>query len=74
LTSLWQEEYYILMGKGKITDYREDGPGGAGKRIGAEQAGKDDTCRCKEASKMTPRELLRLMIGDLTFWKKKNKE
>jgi hypothetical protein len=38
------------------------------------RAGTDDSCRCKEASKMTPGELLKLMIGDLTFWKKKNKE
>ena len=34
----------------------------------------DDSCRCKEASTMSPRELLRLMIGDLTFWKKMNKK
>ena len=53
-------------------------PGGPGKEEeGADpqaRAGKDDACRCKEASKMRPRELLRLMIGDLTFWKKANKE
>jgi len=36
-------------------------------------AGKDDPCRCKEASKMTPRELLELMMGDLAFWKKEKK-
>lgn len=35
--------------------------------------GKDGTCRCKEASKMTPRELLRLMFSDLTFWKREKK-
>ena len=34
----------------------------------------DDSCRCKEASTMSPRELLKLMIGDLTFWKKMNKK
>ncbi len=33
-------------------------------------AGSDETCRCKEASEMTPRQLLRLMIDDLAFWKK----
>ncbi len=33
----------------------------------------DDTCRCKEASTMTPRELLKLMIDDLAFWKKEKK-
>jgi hypothetical protein len=37
-------------------------------------AGSEDTCRCKETSKMTPRELLRLMMSDLTFWKKAKKE
>lgn len=33
-----------------------------------------DACRCKEASKMTPRELLELMMKDLAFWKKEKKE
>lgn len=28
------------------------------------------TCRCKEVSKKTLPELLRVMIKDLTFWKK----
>ncbi len=36
----------------------------------AAQAEADD-CRCKEMSKKTPRELLKAMIGDLSFWKKK---
>jgi len=42
----------------------------------AEQAtaGKNDDCRCKEASEMTPRELLKLMFSDLSFWKKAKKE
>jgi hypothetical protein len=79
LTSPWQEEYYIPMEKEKSIDYsRTDDPEGPGKEQVAgelqERAGKDDPCRCKEASTMTPRELLRLMIGDLTFWKKANKE
>jgi len=30
----------------------------------------EETCRCKEASNMTPRQLLGLMISDLAFWKK----
>ncbi len=34
---------------------------------------KEDACRCKEASEMTPRELIRLMISDLAFWKKAKK-
>lgn len=29
-------------------------------------------CRCKEVSKKTIPEMLKLMIGDLAFWKKKN--
>jgi hypothetical protein len=67
------------MEKGKITEeQRAVDPGGTGKGHDAAdpqaRADKDDSCRCKEASKMTPRELLRLMIGDLTFWKKTNKE
>jgi hypothetical protein len=36
-------------------------------------AGHDDACRCKETSKMTPRELLKLMMSDLAFWKKAKK-
>jgi hypothetical protein len=38
------------------------------------RAGEEDACRCKEASEMTPRQLLRLMISDLAFWKKARKE
>lgn len=34
----------------------------------------NDTCRCEETSKMTPRELLGLMMNDLAFWKKKGKQ
>ncbi len=38
------------------------------------QAGPDqDACRCKETSAMTPRELLKLMVSDLSFWKKGKK-
>jgi len=29
----------------------------------------DDVCRCKQTSEMTPRELLKLMMRDLAFWK-----
>jgi len=36
--------------------------------------GGDNSCRCKEASKMSPHQLLRLMINDLKFWKKEQKE
>lgn len=30
-----------------------------------------DECRCKEVSKKTPGELLRVMLGDLAFWRRK---
>lgn len=39
----------------------------------SKEEGKDDSCRCKEASEMTPRELLKLMMNDLAFWKKVKK-
>lgn len=32
-----------------------------------------EPCRCEETSKMTPRELLKLMMDDLAFWKKGKK-
>ncbi len=33
--------------------------------------GEGEDCRCKEMSKKTPRELLKVAIDDLSFWKKK---
>jgi hypothetical protein len=79
LTTPGNEEYYIFMAKGAITGEQTNaGPGGPGKENkpadAPAKADKDDPCRCKEASTMTPRELLKLMIGDLTFWKKVNKK
>jgi len=67
------------MEKGKIIGYqRTAAPGGPGKEHEVAdpqaRADTDDSCRCKEASKMTPGELLKLMIGDLTFWNKTNKK
>lgn len=38
-----------------------------------EEPAGDDACRCKETSRMTPRELLRLMMRDLAFWNKEKK-
>ena len=38
---------------------------------GSERAANDDACRCKEVSEMGPRQLVKLMISDLAFWKKK---
>jgi hypothetical protein len=32
--------------------------------------GTEESCRCKEVAKKTPREMLRLMIDDMAFWKK----
>ena len=50
------------------------GPGNEQETAGRHaDAGHDDACRCKEASKMTPRELIKLMISDLSFWKKAKK-
>jgi hypothetical protein len=61
-----------------ITRYRnniEPGDPGKEKEIFNRQAGtgSDDTCRCKEASKMSPGQLLKLMMSDLAFWKKGKK-
>jgi hypothetical protein len=51
-----------------------DGPGKEKKTTDTHAgAGHDDSCRCKEASGMTPRELLKLMMSDLAFWKKEKK-
>jgi hypothetical protein len=33
----------------------------------------NDACRCKEVSKMSPRQLFKVMISDLAFWKKSGK-
>ncbi len=34
-----------------------------------EEAG-EETCRCREVAEKTPKELLKLAIEDLSFWKK----
>jgi hypothetical protein len=34
---------------------------------------KREICRCKEASKMSPGQLLKLMMDDLAFWRKGKK-
>jgi hypothetical protein len=38
------------------------------------KAGHGDVCRCQETSKMSPRELIKIMMSDLAFWKKSKKE
>lgn len=50
-------------------------PGNPAKEKGSteEHAGHDESCRCKETSNMSPQELLKLMMSDLAFWKKKKK-
>ena len=48
------------------SDKRDDAISGERKREGEN----DITCRCKEVSKKTFPEMIRLMISDLAFWKK----
>ncbi len=50
-----------------------DRPGGANEKGEGEHQDQNNECRCKETSRMSPRELLRLMIDDLAFWKKNKK-
>jgi hypothetical protein len=33
----------------------------------------EDSCRCKEVAKKTPKELLKVAIDDLSFWKRTKK-
>jgi hypothetical protein len=35
--------------------------------------GDEESCRCKEVAKKTPKELLKVAIDDLSFWKKTKK-
>ncbi len=51
------------------------GVSGNEEESGKPQSGADnDTCRCKKTSEMTTRELFKLMINDLSFWKRVKKE
>jgi hypothetical protein len=52
---------------------KETQPGGpvAEKIVGPQALG--DDCRCKETALMTPRQLLRRMMDDLSFWKRAKK-
>jgi len=59
-----QKQNYDSSGK------RSDEKGNPAKQEAGE-AGEIE-CRCKEVSKKTLPELLRLMIKDLAFWKKKS--
>ncbi|HTG00094.1 MAG TPA: hypothetical protein VK654_05860 [Nitrospirota bacterium] len=61
--------------KGMIIRYtKEKSESHENKRADGSGTVPDDACRCKEVSKMTPRELLDLMMKDLAFWKKEKKE
>ena len=55
-------------------DERDPKSGSAGAERTERSSASDDACRCKETANMTPRELLRLMMRDLTFWKKETKK
>jgi len=48
------------------SDKRDDAHSGERKM----EEGSDIVCRCKEVSKKTFPEMIRLMISDLAFWKK----
>ncbi len=51
------------------------GVSGNEEKSGKPQAAADnDACRCKETAGMKPRELFKLMISDLSFWKRVKKE
>ena len=63
------EEQSMIIRNPKTAD-----PGRTGKDEKAAESpageGIDDACRCKEASEMSPGQLLKLMVSDLAFWKK----
>jgi hypothetical protein len=58
----------------RAQDLKKAAPDAHEAAAGKEGETPDDACRCKEASRMTPRELLELMFRDLALWKKKKKE
>jgi len=39
-----------------------------------QDAGNGTACRCKETAKMSPGQLLKLMVSDLAFWVRAKKE
>ena len=51
----------------------DTGSHGSRKRdtVAAKGQGVDEGCRCKEVALKTPQELVKMMISDLAFWKKK---
>jgi hypothetical protein len=66
-------------GKDMIIRYTKDaGPVSLGndEQAAESRAGmdNDNSCRCKEASRMSPGALFKLMISDLAFWEKTKKD
>ena len=43
----------------------------ANKPLKKEKPSGEENCRCKETAKKTPIGMLKLMLSDLAFWKKK---
>jgi hypothetical protein len=75
LYMLAMEEYYEIRGRQEMDTLNfkpeQMSPVGEEKRPvlqGSDVHDKD--CRCKEAANMSARELLRLMMEDLSIWKK----
>lgn len=49
-------------------------PAGREKQVEEKSAsGSNEECRCKEVSKKTFPEMIKLMLDDLAFWKKEKK-
>ena len=71
VASSGRESYNIDM---VISKAKTDTPSKEVKAAEGKTEGKDDACRCQDTSKMTPGELFKLMIKDLSFWKKEKKE
>ena len=56
-----------------VRSEKPDDPGRQGKEItsaASQDKADGEKCRCKEASAMSPRQLIELMLRDLAFWKK----
>ena len=50
------------------------GPSEKGEKDGRKKEDvSEDTCRCKEVSKKTVPDMLRLMVSDLAFWRRAGK-
>ena len=65
---MYKKEQKMIIRYPKTSDA---GSPGKDEKAAEQQAG--DDCRCKEASQMSPGQLLKLMMSDLAFWKKMKK-